>query len=148
MYKRQETYRSKEIVKDADFSLRKGAHSASTSIYYLLTPDTFSELHRLNSDEVFHFYLGDPVEQLMLYPDGTGETVILGPDIFSGQKVQHVVPQGVWQGAKLKAGGQFALLGCTVAPSFEFSDYSSGICSKLQSLYPKFKDHIKLLTQN
>src|SRR5437899_709993 len=82
---------------------------ASTAIYYLLTPTTFSALHRLQTDEVFHFYLGGPVRMLQLLPDGTGRTVVLGPDVLHGQQPQVVVPRGVWQGSFLELGGAFAL---------------------------------------
>src|SRR5437763_822256 len=68
---------------------------AGTAIYYLLTPDTFSALHRLRSDELFHFYLGDPVDVLLL-DDSGGHIVTLGPDVLGGQQVQALVPAGVW----------------------------------------------------
>lgn len=122
-----ETWRSEtQIAAEALGGVYDGPRSAGTAIYYLLTPDTFSALHRLKSEEVFHFYLGDPVEMLHLYPDGRAETVMLGPDIANGQSPQVVVPAGVWQGARLAEGGEVALLGCTVAPGFEFADYEHG----------------------
>lgn len=142
----KETYRAKEFVLDKDPTLRKGDYVASTAIYYLLTPETFSEFHTLHADEVFHYYLGDPVEQWMLFPDGTGTRVVLGPEILAGQLVQHRVPQGVWQGARLVEGGSWALLGCTVAPGFEYRDYRRGVRSKLQALYPRFAEEITALT--
>jgi predicted cupin superfamily sugar epimerase len=81
-----------------------------------LTPDTFSALHRLASDEVFHFYLGDPVEMLQVWPDGSHRVVLIGTDLAAGERPQVVVPRGIWQGARLRPGGRFALLGTTVAP--------------------------------
>ncbi len=94
------------------------AKPLSTAIYYLLTdePDSFSALHRLPTDEIYHFYLGDPVELLQLYPDGTSERVVLGRDVLNGERVQHVAPRGAWQGSRLIAGGSFALMGTTMAP--------------------------------
>src|SRR5262249_11575042 len=86
----RETYRSNQNF---------GASSLSTAIYYLLTPNTRSLMHRLHSDEVYHFYLGDPVEQLQLWPDGTGRVELLGSDLAGGQYVQLVVPMHVWQGS-------------------------------------------------
>src|ERR1700735_3541815 len=71
-----------------------------TAIYYLLTPETFSALHRLPGDEIFHFYLGDPVELLELRPDGTSARILLGHDLAAGMRPQHVVPSGVWQGSR------------------------------------------------
>jgi predicted cupin superfamily sugar epimerase len=80
-----------------------------SAIYYLLTPDTCSVLHRLRTDEIFHFYSGDPVEMLQLGPDGTGRILTLGTDLLSGMHPQVIVPKGVWMGARLHHGGRFAL---------------------------------------
>ena len=89
-----EGYRSEEsIFGEALPGRYSGPRSISTAIYYLLTPDAFSEMHRLRSDEVFHFYLGDPMEMLQLRPDGTGEVVMLGTDIVGGMRPQVVVQQ-------------------------------------------------------
>src|SRR3984957_17424150 len=96
-----------------------------TAIYYLLTPETFSAMHRLPGDEIFHFYLGDPVEMLQLPPDGSGETIILGHDFARGMRPQHVVPGGVWQGSGLIPGGEYALLGTTMSPGFDYADYET-----------------------
>lgn len=140
-----ETYRSKEIVTDK----LRGERSYSTAIYYMLTgePGIFSEMHRLNIDEVFHFYLGDPVEMLFLYPDGSGKQVILGAGLENGMRPQVVVPAGVWQGARMLPGGKFALMGTTVAPGFEYTDYLSGGQKELVDLYPQFNDLITTLTR-
>lgn len=124
-----------------------GSRCFSTAIYYLLTSDTFSAMHRLVSDEVFHFYLGDPVEMLQLMPDGSGKVITLGPDIFNNQHPQVVVPKGVWQGARITSGGQFALLGTTVAPGFEYADYEHGRREDLIKAYPEFREHIISLTR-
>lgn len=118
----------------------------STAIYYLLTPDTFSALHRLSFDEVFHFYLGDPVEILQLAPDGTGRIITLGQDLANGQSVQVVVPANTWQGSRLKEGGRWALLGTTVAPSFSPSAYEAGQRGRLEKEYSKFSTQIRTLT--
>ncbi len=140
-----ETYRSKEIVTDK----ARGERCYSTAIYYMLTdePGAFSEMHRLGTDEIFHFYLGDPVEMLHLYPDGTGKRIIFDNYIEAGIFPQVVVPAGVWQGARLVPGGKFALMGTTVAPGFEFSDYLSGSRKELINLYPDFKELITELTR-
>lgn len=119
---------------------------AATAIYYLLTPTTFSALHRLPTDEVFHFYLGDPVEMLQLLPDGSGRVVTLGLDVLGGQFVQALVPRGVWQGSALKSGGAFALLGTTMAPGFDFADYEGGNRETLLAQYPAFAERIRRLT--
>ncbi|HEY6448784.1 MAG TPA: cupin domain-containing protein [Acidobacteriaceae bacterium] len=121
--------------------------AAGTAIYYLLEPDSFSEMHRLASDEVFHFYLGDPVEMLQLYADGTGRRILLGSDLRAGQLVQTVVPQGVWQGSRLVPGGEVALLGCTVSPGFDYVDYASAERIALARQWPDWSEMIAVLTR-
>lgn len=119
----------------------------ATAIYYLLTPETFSELHRLPSDEMFHFYLGDPVEMLQLFPDGSGAVVRLGVNIVDGERPQVLVPKGVWQGSRLAAGSRFALLGTTMSPGFDYADYCRGHRDQLLRDYPRFRDLILALTR-
>jgi predicted cupin superfamily sugar epimerase len=122
---------------------------AGTAIYYLLTDDddSFSALHRLPTDEVYHFYLGDAVEQLLLHPGGRTERVVLGHDVGSGQRVQHVAPQGTWQGSRLVRGGRVALLGTTMAPGFDPLDYEPGTRRELVAAYPEAADLIAALTR-
>jgi predicted cupin superfamily sugar epimerase len=123
--------------------------AAGTAIYYLLSddPDSFSALHRLPTDEVYHFYLGDPVEMLMLHDGGRIENVVLGHDLLAGQRAQHVVPHGIWQGSRLRAGGRFALLGTTMAPGFQPKDYEGGDRALLIAAYPDAADEIRRLTR-
>jgi hypothetical protein len=120
---------------------------ARTAIYYLLTNETFSAMHRLRGDEIFHFYLGDPVEMLHLHPDGSGATITLGPALHEGMHPQVVVPAGVWQGARMTGQGRWALLGCTVAPGFEFEDFELGKREALVRAYPGFAEMIRSLTR-
>ena len=142
-----ETYRSHETLPGDVLPNRyQESRSFATAIYYLLTPDSFSAMHRLQSDELFHFYLGDPVIMLQLRQDGSGETLTLGTDLLKGMRPQVVVPRGVWQGAGLLPGGRFALLGTTVAPGFEFADYEAGQRDLLINAYPQFRDIIGCLT--
>ena len=142
-----ETYRSDEHIPTVALPGRfDGQRPLATAIYYLLTPDTFSAMHRLLADEIFHFYLGDPVEMLQLLPDGAGRVITLGPEILKGMTPQVIVPRGVWQGARLCPGGRFALLGTTVSPGFEFADYDSGHRDTLVESYPDFRDLIVALT--
>lgn len=143
-----ETYRSNEkILKSVLPSRYSDDRSYGTAIYYLLTPKTFSEIHRLKSDEIFHFYLGDPVEMIHLYPDGSVKKIILGQDIFNGMELQVVVPKMVWQGARVMEGGNFSLLGTTVSPGFEYSDYEPAVRKELIKIYPDYKEHIIKLTK-
>jgi predicted cupin superfamily sugar epimerase len=138
----RETYRSSATFEPgAPFA---GTRSHGTAIYYLLTWDTFSAMHCLPGDELFHFYLGDPVEMLMLRPTGEGEVVVLGQDLAAGMTLQHVVPGGTWQGSRLVAGGEWALLGTTMAPGFEFADYLTGSADLLDD-YPAHGDMIRAL---
>ncbi len=123
-----------------------GDRSGSTAIYFLITPDTFSALHRLSSDEVFHFYFGDPVEMLQLRPNGTSDTFQIGPDIAHGMTPQVLVPAGVWQGSHLVSGGKFALLGTTMAPGFDPRDYERGDRAELLRDYPARASLIRALT--
>ena len=142
-----ETYRSQHhIPKDALPDSYKSDRSFATAIYYLLTPDTFSKMHRLLTDEIFHFYLGDPVEMLQLLPDGSGRAITLGPDILNGMHLQVTVGKGVWQGSRLLPGGKFALLGTTMSPGFEPCDFESGQRDVLVDSYPHLRDLITALT--
>ena len=127
--------------------LPRGTRAAATAIYYLLEPGTFSEMHVLDSDEMFHFYLGDPVEMLQLHPGGRSAVLTLGPDLQAGQHVQFVVPAGVWQGTRLIGDGKVALLGCSVTPGFDFADYRSASYSELAEQWPAQAERIKLLTR-
>jgi uncharacterized protein len=129
-------------------SLDRGERAQGTAIYYLLEPGTFSEMHVLASDEIFHFYLGDPVEMLQLYPDGDSAAFTLGPDLEAGQHVQLVVPAGVWQGTRLLGDGKVALLGCTVTPGFDFVDYRSASADELIARWPQETERIKRLTRS
>jgi uncharacterized protein len=119
----------------------------SSAIYYMLTPDEFSAMHRLNGDEVYHFYLGDPVEMLMLKPDGSAEALLLGQNILGGMRLQHTVPGGTWQGSRLAPGGKFALMGTTMAPGFSPQDYQPGKRDALSVQYPAYAPLIAFLTR-
>jgi len=137
------TYTSAEAV-----NLARGIRPAGTAIYYLLEPGTFSEMHVLESDEVFHFYLGDPVEMLQLYLGGGSAVFTLGPDLEAGQHVQLIVPAGVWQGTRLKGDGEVALLGCTVTPGFDYADYRNASYDELAAKWPDQAERIQALTNS
>ncbi len=146
----RQSWRSKDALTAACLPTRYARPKpAGTAIYYLLSaePDSFSALHRLPTDEVYHFYLGDPVEMLLLHPDGRSEIVVLGPAIESGERVQHVVPAGVWQGSRLRHGGRFALLGTTMAPGFDPADYEGASRESLLRAYPQAGEAIRRLTR-
>ena len=151
------TYESAETLPPHLFDDRRynGPRRMSTAIYYLLEPGTFSEIHMLMSDEVFHHYAGDPSEMLQLHPNGGSQRPVIGRDLRSGQRPQVTVPRGVWQGARLLPFSQvtpgahhWALLGCTVSPGFDFADYRSGRRADLISRWPGEADLITALTRH
>ena len=137
------TYTSTGTVK-----LARGPRNIGSAIYYLLEPGTFSELHVLDSDEIFHFYLGDPVAMLQLYPDGGSAIFTLGPDLAADQHVQLIVPAGVWQGTRLIGDGKVALLGCTVTPGFDYTDYRNANFDDLAARWPDRAEQIRALTKS
>jgi predicted cupin superfamily sugar epimerase len=146
----RETYRSQGVIPAA--SLPPGYTAGSdrsygTAIYYLLAGDTFSEMHRLPTEEVFHLHLGGPVRMLQLFPDGTAREVVLGTDLPAGQRPQVVVPPGVWQGSSLEQGVEFALMGATMAPGFDYADYEQGRRDDLIAQYPANAEQIRRLTR-
>jgi len=120
-------------------------HPEATCIYYLITPGSFSALHRLRHDEIFHFYLGDPCRQTIIGPDGSLEHVILGPDLRNGILVQHVVPGGAWQATRLCDGGRFALLGTTMSPGFHESGFELARAEDLVDLEPGVRSALEPL---
>jgi len=143
----KETYRSEETIQSQSLPERYTSPKAfSTAIYYLLTSQSVSEMHRLPSDEVFHFYLGNSVEMLLLHGDGSTETLVLGSNVFEGEIPQLLVTASTWQGCCLREGGTFALLGTTVAPGFDFLDYDRGEREELLSHYPSQRELITKLT--
>jgi predicted cupin superfamily sugar epimerase len=146
-----ETYRSTEHIPQSALPARYagGGRAYGTAIYYLLNnaPDSFSALHRLKTDEIYHFYLGDPIELLLLFPDGMPRVVQMGQDLRAGQYVQFVVPAGTWQGSRLLPGGTWALLGTSMAPGFDFADFEAGERAKLSDAYPSQRLRIIGLTR-
>jgi uncharacterized protein len=140
----RETYRSPEQIAPPGYL---GARSLGTAIYYLLTPETFSQMHRVPGEEMFHFYLGDPVEMLQIAPDGTGELIVMGTDIEGGMLPQHVVPGGYWQGARLREGGKYALMGTTMSPGFDYADYETGKWDELAESFPQHSAMLRVLTR-
>ncbi|HVU44920.1 MAG TPA: cupin domain-containing protein [Terracidiphilus sp.] len=140
-------YFRRTYTSDVSVALLRGVRPYGTAIYYLLEEGTFSEMHMLASDEIFHFYLGDPVEMLQLYPDGGSAVFTLGPNLVAGQHVQLTVAAGVWQGTRLVGEGKVALLGCTVTPGFDFADYRNAGAEELIAKWPHEAEQIRKLTR-
>lgn len=140
----RETFRSQHKL--SGLCLPKGytdEHCLETCIYYLITPDSFSQMHKLPGREIWHFYLGDPVEQLQISPGGKIEKIMLGSDILKGQHPQVMVPANTWQGTRLTGNGKFALFGTTMSPGFEFSDYQPGDLNSMIHSYPDHTEDLK-----
>ncbi len=136
----RETYRS-------DRKIGETAKNLSTCIYFLLTDETFSAFHRLPADEIWHFYAGDPVELYVIDQDKTLTVSHLSSKISRDTAPQMVVQKGCWQAATLSPGGVYALLGCTVAPAFDFEDYEHGQRDQLLECFPQYRDEIVKLTR-
>ncbi len=103
-------------------------------------------MHRLKSDEIFHFYGGDPVTWVLLAKSGPARKVVLGGSLADGQQVQMVVPAGTWFGGSLNEGGKYALMGTTVAPGFEFEDFEIGGREELLKAFPRAEKEIMRLS--
>jgi predicted cupin superfamily sugar epimerase len=136
-----ESYRSPARIESTTHG---GARDASTAIYFLITADQpVTSLHRLKSDEVFHLYEGGPLEILRLFADGRWDVARLGLDLEIGERPQVAVPAGTWFGTLLEAGVSHCLVGCTVAPGFEFSDFELADGPELEARYPGAADRIR-----
>ena len=103
---------------------------------YCDDPYSVSMFHKLKYDEIWHFYGGDPLRLILLYPDGSSRDVIMGSDPLKGQLVQFVIPEGVWQAGHMLEGGKYSLFGCTVAPGFTGDSFEGGTRETLLSQYP------------
>ena len=134
-----ETYRSEGKIDTLD-------RSYSTGIYFLLLEDKFSAFHRIRYDEMWHFYAGSPIEVLMLENNGELKTQHLGSDPDKGETFQFVVPGGTWFGSRMVDSSSFGLVGCTVAPGFDFRDFEMAQRSELIKQYPQHQQIITEMT--
>ncbi len=143
----REVYRSTDTIAAAALPERfAGERSICTSIYFMLEQGDFSALHRIKSDELWHFYAGAPLTVHVLAADGTYQAVRLGSDLAAGDSFQAVVAAGCWFGAELSGGLGFALVGCTVAPGFDFADFEIGCREVLLQLFPEQAALVNRLT--
>lgn len=141
------TYESGDVVTPGMLPGRyKSSRPFGTAIYYLLTPGIFSAMHQLPTDEIYHFYYGDPVELLILHPDGKGEIRTLGNELDKGMRPQIVVPKNCWHGSRLISGGELCLMGTSMSPGYDDADYTHGIRTELVAAYPGFSKEIMELT--
>lgn len=141
-----ETYRSKEIMAvDALPGRFKGDRSFSTAIYFLLEGKQFSAFHRIQGDELWHFYAGIGLHIYVIHPGGRGEVLKLGDDLANGYSFQHVVPARCWFASKPADENGFSFVGCTVAPGFDFADFELAEKKLLLKEYPQHEDRINSL---
>jgi predicted cupin superfamily sugar epimerase len=142
----RQTYRADLVLEGLPRQF-SGPRAASTAIYFLLEGENFSAFHRLRSDEVWHFYLGATVTVQVIEADGRYVQVQLGSDPEAGEVLQAVVKAGCWFASQIKDGGAFALVGCTVAPGFDFEDFELAERDRLVELYPQHRNIITKLTR-
>lgn len=140
-----EELRLESLPDEGGLFRRTYADAHASAIYYLLAAPDFSAMHVLTATETYHHYTGAPLAMLLLHPDGTVERPVLGPDPVSGQRPQIVVPAGTWQGSR--PAGEWALVGTTTAPPFEWAMFTLGSRAELQARYPSAAAEIAPLTR-
>ena len=120
---------------------------AGTAILAMYCEHPFSAscFHRLDYDEVWHFYGGDPLRLFLLYPDGTSNVVTMGNNFAAGEEVQFTIPAGTWQAGELIPGGRYSLFGCTLGPGFTLEIFEGGTIKELVPQYPEWEEVIKRL---
>mgnify|MGYP001341812624 CR=1 FL=1 len=143
-----QTYISKEKIEKAHLPERfPGDRPFSTAIYFLLVENNFSAFHRIKSDEIWHFYTGGGLYVHVIGPEGKYELIKLGAQLKAGEVFQAVVPAGCWFASECAPGTAFSLVGCTVAPGFDFADFELAGKEELSVLYPEHKTLISRLTR-
>ena len=144
----KETYRSRHLINVTQGSGSTPVQrSVSTGIYFLLEKNNFSAFHKIQSDEMWHFYAGQALEVLELNEHGELSCTRLGSDILGGEVHQHVVPANTWFASRVAAGGSFSLVGCTVAPGFDFADFCLADRALLVAAFPQHSQTIAELTR-
>jgi predicted cupin superfamily sugar epimerase len=143
----RETYRAPLLIPRRALPRRYGgARAAATSILFLLPRGAVSRLHRIASDEAWHFHLGGPLLIVEIGPGGRPRRTLLGPDPARGHRLQHVVPAGTWFGARPAPGTAFTLVGCAVAPGFDFADFEMGDRAELLRRFSAARGEVLRLT--
>jgi predicted cupin superfamily sugar epimerase len=143
----RQTYRSDLMIARDALPGFDGARAASTAIYFLLEGKNYSAFHRLRSDEIWHFYWGAPLSVHVISPRGACSSISLGQELEAGQVLQAVVPAGCWFASHVADWKSFAVLGCTVAPGFDFADFEMGKRADLSTTYPQHRELIERLTR-
>jgi len=141
----RETYRSNDIIKSNGLSSRATeSRNCSTAIYYLLSGEEFSAFHRLKSDEIFHFYSGTPLQVHILTKSGEYKSILLGDTTGKNPTFQLVINQGDWFASEVSQPNSYSLIGCTVSPGFDFTDFELATAKELINQYP---DYQRLITR-
>lgn len=140
----KETYRSELVSEPAGF---KGKRNFSTCIYFLITSEAFSAFHKVNQDEIWHFYLGSCIHLHVIHTNGKYELIKIGNKLEEDEQPQFVVPAHAWFAAEVEEKDAFAFVGCTVSPGFDFQDFELADRKNLQSQLPKHQEIIKRLTR-
>lgn len=144
-----ETYRSDELIDKNSLPKRfSGDRNFSTGIYFLLESHHFSAFHRIQSDEMWHFYAGDALNVYYIDNEGNMQIIKLGNNPEKGEVFQAVVPAGVWFGSKPAVENSYSLVGCTVAPGFDFADFEMPDRQTLLQEFPQHEIIIKMLTHD
>lgn len=140
----KETYRSTGKISQVDLGTNyEGTRNHSTCIYFLLKADKFSAFHKINQDEIWHFYQGSPVIIHMISMDGKYWNVEVGCDFDQEQLPQYVVPGNTYFAAEVIKPNEYTLVGCTVSPGFDFKDFELPNRHELVTMFPQ---HEKVVT--
>lgn len=139
-----ETYRSAHAIPGASLPAGfEGPRPLGSVLYFMVTPDAHIALHRIRCDQMYHHYLGSPLEALLLYPDGTGARLTVGKDLLSGMRPQLFIPGGTFHITRLKSDDGFALLGTTEWPGVEPADVELGDPQVLAQRFPQHADDLR-----
>ncbi|MBN2778504.1 MAG: cupin domain-containing protein [Bacteroidales bacterium] len=144
----RETYRcGTEIPQTILGSNFSGDRNVSTCIYFMLVSGNFSAFHRIKQDEIWHFYRGSSLLLYMISPDGKLSTIKIGSDILNDEIPQLVVPAGYWFAAEVIAENSYSLVGCTVAPGFDFADFDLADVNNLCATFPEHEEVVRRLAR-
>ncbi|MEI8136080.1 MAG: cupin domain-containing protein [Bacteroidota bacterium] len=144
----KETYRSEQLV--AQNSLPGsfgGERNIATAIYFLIENNNFSALHKIKSDETWHFYYGDALEVIEIDNNGKLTSTLVGNNLLDGESFQYTVKANTWFGSRVRSGGNFSLVGCSVSPGFDFKDFELAKKDELLLLFPEHKSIINEMTR-
>ncbi len=144
----KETYRSPGVIPNNVLSTNfKGDRNESTAIYFLLTSEKFSAFHKINQDEAWHFYKGAPLKLHIISKEGNYSFIMIGNDLENGEVPQYIVKGGDWFAAEVLQKDAYTLVGCTVAPGFDFADFVLPKREEMINLFPTHKEIITKLTR-